>query len=112
MKRLTFKQPSEKFTQIVDWNKNLVSGETVNWATADVRLRKRLIAGTLDDSAQVVSSSLQSDGTSLLTIRRGVHGNIYHIRALASSSLNQILEEDLILPCWDMGDEEDYSDGF
>lgn len=112
MKRLPFKQPAEEFTQIVDWNKNLVSGETITFAVSNPRLLRRLIAGTPDDSSQVVSSSLQSDGTSLLALRRGTHGNIYHIRSLASSNLNQILEEDLILPVWDMGDKEDYSDGF
>lgn len=103
MKRLQIKQPAEEFVLSVEFLANLKSGESITWAQSTPELEERMagFGDNPDDSAGVVQTTLNSDGAANISLRRGTKGNIYHIRVLASTNLNAIWEEDLILPVWD-----------
>lgn len=97
MRRLTFKQPSESFVEVVSFKPLLSSGETVSYANVD----KTVARGAAADAVNIVGTVLASSDTARLQIQKGTHDNDYGIRVLVSTSLSNTWEEDLVQPVWD-----------
>ena len=92
MKILPVKDPQEQYIHTVSFE-NLVGTAAVTYANATVVLLK----GPVDDTANIVLTTLTSDGAVNLTIRQGTDEQNYLIRTLISDANNNIFEEDLVL---------------
>jgi hypothetical protein len=101
MQRLDFKQPSERYVQVVGFSPLLGIGETISYANVEARVI-RPAEGYIDDASAVVGAVLPSADTVRVELRAGTHGQDYALRVLASTSLGNTWEEDLVLPVWDM----------
>ena len=93
MNILPAKDPQEQYIHTIDFQ-SLTGTETVSYANANVTLLK----GSVDDTSDIVLTTLTSDGAVNLTIRRGTHNQDYAVRVLVSASPSgNVFEEDLVV---------------